>query len=410
MPETPLNKNASNWKTLLICPDTKMSSQFLNLISHQVSVGPILELPSYPYRSVLAETLAGKAPQICFLDAASDGERALATIRTVLEVQPSIQIVVLLSGNDPDMILRCLRQGAAEFLVEPFGVEQLRPALDKLARLRPGGSDAQQGQGRVVCVMPAKGACGATTIAAHLAPLWKRSGTNNVLLADLDQLTGTLSFVLKIKSNYSYLEVLRRASTLDEDVWKALVFNHNGVDVLLSPDNIADGITEETDPSSIIEYSRTLYETVILDSGGPYGEWGLALAQLSDEILLVTTNELPTLQSTQRAISYLERHQVPRSKIKLVVNRYNRDVGLSKEVIETALHMDVFHVIPSDYEAIQKALIEGKYAPSNTEFGKGVAGLADLLSGKSTVAAQPAKPSVLSGLFSMFSKKAATSR
>jgi pilus assembly protein CpaE len=410
MTETPPIKNASNWKTLLICPDTKMSAQFLNLISHQVAVGPILELPSYPYRSLLAETLAGKAPQICFLDAASDSERALATIRTLIEVQPSIQIVVLLSGNDPDMILRCLRQGATEFMVEPFGVDQLRPALDKLARLRRGGSETQQGQGRVICVMPAKGACGATTIAAHLAPLWKRSGAKKVLLADLDQLTGTLSFVLKIKSSYSYMEVLRRAATLDEDVWKALVFNHNGVDVLLSPDDVADGMQEETDPSPIIEFSRTLYDTVILDSGGPYGEWGLGLAQLSDEILLVTTNELPTLQSTQRAISYLERHQVPRSKIKLVVNRYNREVGLSKEVIETALHMDVFHVIPSDYEAIQKSLIEGKYASPNTDFSKGVTGLAELLSGKSVAAAKPVKQSGLSSLFSMFSKKPATSR
>ena len=52
--------------------------------------------------------------------------------------------------------------------------------------------------------MPAKGACGATTIACNLAFQWKRLGAKKILLADLDPLTGTLSFLLKIKSIYSF--------------------------------------------------------------------------------------------------------------------------------------------------------------------------------------------------------------
>jgi pilus assembly protein CpaE len=328
----------------------------------------------------------------------------------LIEIQPSLQIIVLMSGNDPDLILRCLRSGATEFLVDPFTADQLRPALEKLARMRPGSGNPNAGLGRVICTMPAKGACGATTIAAHLAPVIKRLGVKKLLLADLDQITGTLSFVLKLTSTYSFLDALRRASTLDEDVWRALVTNHGGIDVLLSPDNPADGVHEELDPSPILEFSRSLYDVVLLDSGGPYGEWSLALAQMCDEILMVTTNELPALQATQRALSYLERHQVPRSKVRLVVNRYNREVGLSKEIIETALHMEVYHLIGSDYDTIQKSLLEGKSVAANTPFGKGIRSLAELLTGKSSEEmAQPVKASPFSALLSMFSKKPATS-
>ena len=41
--------------------------------------------------------------------------------------------------------------------------------------------------------MPAKGACGATTIAWNLAARWKKASNQRILLADLDALTGTSS-------------------------------------------------------------------------------------------------------------------------------------------------------------------------------------------------------------------------
>ena len=97
----------------------------------------------------------------------------------------------------------------------------------------------------------------------------------------------------------------------------------------------------------------------------------------------MTTNELTALQAVQRALSYLDANNIPRYKLRLIVNRYDRHTGLSKDVIGTALHTDVFHILPSDYEAIQKSLMEGKPLGHTTAFGKSVAGLVDLMSGSS---------------------------
>jgi len=183
-----------------------------------------------------------------------------------------------------------------------------------------------------------------------------------------------------------------------------------GVDVLLSPDNPVDGIQEAQDPAAVFDFARTAYETVIIDSSGAYGEWNISLGQLSDEILLVTTNELAALQGAQRSLSYLERHQVPRSKVRVIVNRYNRDVGLSREVIETALHMDVFHVIPSDYEAIQAAVLEGKPAPPNSPFGKAIVALTEMLSGIGEARTSSRKASAFGGFLSFLAKRPAVTR
>ena len=69
----------------------------------------------------------------------------------------------------------------------------------------------------------------------------------------------------------------------------------DGVDVLLSPDNPMDSIHELRDPTPIIEFARQLYDTVIIDCSTVFGDWGLALARICEEFLMVTTNELPAL-------------------------------------------------------------------------------------------------------------------
>ena len=138
---------------------------------------------------------------------------------------------------------------------------------------------------------------------------------------------------------------------------------------------------------------------VILDISGPHGQWGLSLAALCDMLLLITTNELPAVHATQNSLAVLEHYGVNRSKIKLVVNRYNADFGLSSEAIETALDLKIFQHLPSDFENVLKALMEGKPVTAGTKVGKAIADLAEKITGRKSV---PKKTSLFGGLFSAF--------
>jgi pilus assembly protein CpaE len=159
------------------------------------------------------------------------------------------------------------------------------------------------------------------------------------------------------------------------------------------------GIEEAHDPTPLIEFARMNYDVVVVDMGGVYGSWSLALARACDELLLVTTNELPALQATQRSLAYLERNRVDRMKTRIIVNRYHKEIGLNQDVIEAALHSDVYHLIPSDYESMQKALVEGKPVAVGSSVAKSISALAEKLSGKQKEE-PPVKTSGLAGLFS----------
>ncbi|MGE5570320.1 MAG: AAA family ATPase [Rhodospirillales bacterium] len=359
-----------------------MAAELRRLLGRELPLMTTVVLDSYPGRAKMAQLTADQA-QLCFLDAASDRTAAFETMAHAAEVCPELLIVALLRSNDPDLILQCLREGASEFLVQPFTSEQLHAALSKLSRFRASRVTREtEPGGRVYCVMPGKGACGATTLACHLAFALKRNQQDRVLLADLDWMTGTTAFLLKLKSSYSFVDALAHAGSLDADLWKALVTPCQGVDVLLPPENPVDGMGETADPACIISYARRAYSAVVLDAGGAYGPWNAALARLCDDLLMVTTNELGALHSVQRARAYLQRNGTDRSKMRVVINRDRNDAGLRRDEIETALQCPVFAVLPADPEAIKKSIIEGKPAAPGSKFAKAVSRLAQQLTGK----------------------------
>ena len=369
-------------RVVLIAPDLRMAAELKAALGNELPRAAVVTLESYPVAG-LRDALA----DLCFLDFSSDHAAALRTLSALAARHPAPPVVVLLNRDDPDLILRCLRQGAAEFLVQPFTNEQLRSALAKLSRFHPpsngGGGDPGK-TGRVFCVVPAKGACGGTSVACNLAFALKRLHPGRVLLADLDGLTGTVPFLLKLKSNYSFVDALSHAEHLDAELWRALVTPCQGVDVLLSPENPVESIGQCWDPGSLLDSSRQLYDVVLLDLSSAYGDWNLTLAAHCDQVLLVATNELPALHAAQRATAYLLGNGIDPDKIRTIINRYRRGVGLSRESIETALDTELLHMLPSDYEAMQKALLEGKPVPSASDFGKSVAALAARLCGKPT--------------------------
>ena len=396
------SENSISRRPLAISPNEPLLNQLEQLLTAHLGGATFHRLQAYPSPRDLPNLLPSGTPHLVFLDTAGDPDQALQLLEEIGRLGSQVQVIAILQSNEPDFILRCLRAGSSDFLILPLTAEQVDAAFGKLARAQPAQDVSGKEPAKTIAVMPAKGACGATTVACNLAFQWKRMSGKRVLLVDMDPLTGNLSFLLKVKSVYSFLDALQRASELDADLWGAMVRPVHGVDVLLAPDLMLDQNQDLRDPSPILEYARHAYDVVILDTSSVYTEWNLNCARAANELLLVTTNELPALQAAQRALSYLDTNRIGRWKIRLIVNRYLRDVGLSREVIGTALHTEVFETLPSDYEAVQKALLDGKPIPASTPFGKGMVEMVDRLGGKSQAGNK--KGSSLSGLLGLFSK------
>lgn len=320
---------------------------------------------------------------ICFLDIAGSEEHAL---QLAAETAALIPVVVLSPMRDADLILRCLRVGVREFVCDPT-VEQIGDILERLARART--SMSPPSLGTVYCVIPGKPGCGASTLAAHLAVQFGAHGAAKVLLVDADPLTSGIAFMLKLKTGFHLGDVLRDWNRMDEDLWSRLRTRGWGIDLLLAPENPATalGLNREI-AADLMAFWRARYDTIFLDTPdiGAAGNYGFAAE--ADHLLLVTTNELPALHAARRALAYLDETASARTKLKLIVNRYNPASGLKQSDLNAALDAKPYAILSNDYKALQDALLEGKPVAEASSFGRGISALSRQLRGGS--AALPA--------------------
>jgi Flp pilus assembly CpaE family ATPase len=377
MPQKAVQSTPYRWKPLIICPHAEMAVRIRSTLA-ALGLEDGCQVSEYPKPGAVAGMALQHDCNLCFLDVASNQEHALALIAETASVVP---VVALNPHNDADLILRCLRRGACEF-VSDATAEQVGTVLERLSRLHA-PADLRQ-PGLVYCVIPGKPGCGASTLAVHLAIELKRSGTARVLLVDADSFTGSIAFLLKLKPSFHLGDAVRDCLRLDKDLWARLVSSCHGIDVLAAPENPAAAVPLDR-PAAIelVRFWRDHYDAIVLDVPGAHGP-GCDLASLSDEILLVTTNELAALHATRRSISYLEQSGIERAKLKLLVTRYTPATGLKREDVETALKLAPFAVLSNDYEAVQNAVLEGKPVAQSTHFGRSVHALLEQLMGRDT--------------------------
>jgi pilus assembly protein CpaE len=376
------------------------------MVRRELPSANVVEIDRYPEPELFRD-MATDPPALVLIEVSEPPDLAMDAIQMCARSLHGVPVMAVLKRSDPEFILRCLRLGASEFLLEPVAPAQMKAACDRVLQL--GRGSAGRSGGRVYCVVPVKGACGATTLAVNLPVCIKRNGFEKILLCDMDPVTGTVSFQMKLKNPYSFVDAISHRDGLDGDMWKGMVAGRDGVDILLAPEKPGDVSGGISELGGLIDFCRSQYESIILDTGNPYSPWTMELTHQSDEILLVTTNELTALRSAQRVLAFFGRNRVDRSKVKLIVNRYNTEIGLNQEAIETALRCDVFHVIPSDYDTVNEALVSGKPAAVSTAFGKSVTQLAERLVGvKEGKKKSPAKTARVTGFFtSMFTRSGA---
>jgi pilus assembly protein CpaE len=359
---------ATAWKALVVCPQPAMAQRVLAVL-RDLSLEPSATLSEYPRMGTIVAIAQQGGCDICFLDVASNPEHAQLLIA---ELSPAIPVVALHTRSEADLILRCLRRGACEFLTEPTS-DAVRSLFARLGRGR--GAALEQLEGAVYTVIPGKAGSGASTVAAHVA-IHLGAGGDKVLLVDGDSLYGSVAFLLKLKAEYHLGDVLRDWTRMDNDLWARMTIRACGIDVLAAPANPATRI-EVTPPAAgeLWAFWRERYQVVVLDLADARAAAETGFAGLSDAVLLVSANELGSLQATRRAVEFLDQSMADRSRLRLVLNRSTATRGLKQEDVLSALGLEPYAVLDDDWATLQAALLEGRPAPAASRFSSGVESL-----------------------------------
>lgn len=363
---------------VLVARDRVLAESFLAAAAECRVFEILSDLKDYPPPATLEMRLRQIQPDVVLMDVAADFDAAVALMQAAASVQPPIHVVGLHHRTDPEAVIRCFRAGAAEFLAAPFGAEAQREAAIRLRRLRDPGPGSPRESGTVVAFAPAKPGSGASTAATQCAFALKRATGGRVLLVDLDTQAGSIAFHLKLQPTYSVLDAVERSSRLDPGVWSALVANAGGVDVLAAPETPASGEVDSNGLHEVLEYSRMLYDWVVVDLPSAFHRVTLFVLSEADAACLVATSDLASLHMARRAVSLLGQLGFSRERYQMVVNRMDRKASLTASDMEKIFGCPVFATLPEDPHSVHRMVTRVEAASKDSELGRAL----DQLAGK----------------------------
>jgi pilus assembly protein CpaE len=314
-------------------------------------------------------------PDVVLIDISNWREPLETLVSSIRSAVGDPFIIALNTSAEAEAILSALRAGINEYLFPPLR-DTLRKTLEKRSATRGRGERGVKGAGKSFAFVSAKGGCGATTLAIHVASeLGRQNG--RVLLADLDLDCGMIGFLTKTKAIYSILDAVNNLHRLDISYWKALVSNGiPGVEIVSSPLALGSKQPPKDDQlRHVLAFARPHYDWTLADLGRSLNRLTMAALEEIDEVCLVTTLEVPALHQSKQILQTLLDSGYGKSRVRLILNRAPKRLDITASELEKMLGLPIFFMVPNDYPELYETYAEGRMLNRNSELGKKLASL-----------------------------------
>jgi len=337
---------ASDLSIALIGPEVQSRTTVANVLAgHQV--GTTREYAQYPDLDEVP-LLMEQNPDVVIVDLDSNPEYALDLVESIC-VHGAATVMVYSTQTDSNLMIRCMRAGAREYLTYPFAPGTMAEALVRASVRRPTSRPEKKVAGKLLVFFGAKGGSGVTTLASNFAVLLARESGKNTLLIDLDLPLGDAALTLGITAEYSTVDALQNANRLDSNFLSKLLRKYSpSLSVLGSPGRFAKMETSKEAIDRLISVARQDFDYVVVDSGSRLDLTSTALFEEAATLYLVTQVSIPELRNSNRLISEFFAGEI--SKVEVVLNRYAPSLlGVDEEHITKALTKPARWKIPDDH-------------------------------------------------------------
>jgi pilus assembly protein CpaE len=316
----------------------------------------VRQFSSYPATLDEVPRMLDQHYDIVMLDLDHDPEYALELVESICAMG-NLTVMVYSERSEPDLLVRCMRAGAREFLTFPLDPNVVAESVVRAAARRSVAKPAKKTAGRLLTFIGAKGGSGVTTIACNFAVALAQDPNQRTLLIDLDLPLGDAALNLGIAAEYSTINALQSTSRLDASFLSQLLVKHSsGVSVLAAPGKFIPYEASDEAIDRLFEVARQDFDNVVIDWGSRVDFSGTSILKQSTTIYLVTQAGIPELRNSNRLISQFFTGSSP--KLEIVINRYEpRSLGVGEEHITKALTRPAQWKIPNDYPSVRKMQI-----------------------------------------------------
>ena len=290
----------------------------------------------------------------------------LTRLQRLREDYPAMAIVLAFDHRPDGRLRDIVRIGAVDLLQMPTDDTPLMDALVRamdLSTIRASapavagaGTSSNSPLGHVFTIASATGGCGKTFYSTNLAYFLTQYTDRRACIVDLDLQFGEVSTGLRLRPRYTISDALQRADETEDAELAAhiddyVVTHETGIHVLAAPKDPseADRISPP-DVTRVIDAVRARYDYVIVDTPAALTEVVLAAFDLSDELYVMATLDLPSVRNMAVFLNTLEKLKIPADNVRLILNKEESDVGISVAQVTKMFAQGFSSVLPYSRE------------------------------------------------------------
>ena len=284
----------------------------------------------------------------------------------LLDIQPSLPIVLVADGLTTDVLRAAIRVGFKDVVDAPLNQSKIDSMLQHVERAEAHEAADFKPKtkiGKVVTIMSPKGGAGKTMTSSNVGlSLAMMSGNpEKVVIMDADLQFGDICISLQVEPQHTIVDAARDIDKLDELQLDSLLATHtSGLRVLSAPlePSLADEVSTQVVVKTLGMLKR-MFDYVVIDTAPFLDEPVLSILERSDVVLLVVDMDLPAVKNAKLALDTLKLIKFPFEKIKLILNRVNSKARLDIDELERSLGLEVQAAISSD-KLVPRAVNEGE--------------------------------------------------
>ncbi len=319
-------------------------------------------------------------PDVILMDINMPDMDGISATEAIRAKQPAVQVVILSVQGDQNYMRRAMLAGARDFLTKPPMGDELISAIRRAgAMAQTERSKSVQVQvapiagntgtilaygapkGKIVTVYSPKGGTGCTTLAVNLALTLNNEDTR-VALVDGNLQFGDVAVFINEQGKNTIIDLAPRAEELDPEIVEEVMLKHaaSGLHVLAAPSRPEHAERVSSNQfAKVLEYLRQMYAYVIVDTASFLTDSTLSAIDVSDLIVLVTTQDIPSIENCRLFLDLLQTLGIERERILFVMNRYDKRINITPDRVTENLKQEVVSIVPLDEQTVTKAVNRG---------------------------------------------------
>jgi pilus assembly protein CpaE len=315
------------------------------------------------------DNVAERSAELLLVACNGHSEHALAFIDANSKQRPDRPVIVLSDSSSNGYVKRVFAAGADDIVSVPESPAEANGALTaeivftlrKAVDRRRGSSGPGLGtHGALISVLGPKGGIGKTLTSANLAVALALSG-QRVVVVDLDLQFGDVALALGLSPEKTIYDLATSSGTLDsEKVESYLATHESGARVLIAPIRPDQASVVTVDLlREIYPLLRSCHDYVVVDTPPGFTPEVIASVDASTAVCMVGMLDSLSLKNTWLGLETLELMGYPDERVRLVLNRADTRVGITRDDVTEVVGRPPDVMVPSDRE-IARSVNEGK--------------------------------------------------